>query len=148
MKKVKRIRLCFVTMDVFRLTTGIDDVADGLHLRRRPKVGAVRVGGLQATQRRRPSAYWNPRRRPWYADGHPRRISAVGVSGGHVALMVTCIPAQSRRHISAEGGRRRTLAVGICGGYAEGGRRRIASIKFKITICIIFVVIYLLLSII
>jgi hypothetical protein len=45
------------------ITTGIDKVADGLHLRRRPKVGAVGVGVLQDNLRRRPSAYKNPRRR-------------------------------------------------------------------------------------
>jgi hypothetical protein len=109
-------------------TTGIDKGADGLHLRRRPKVGAIGVGWIQATQLRRPSAYENPRCRPRYADGHPRRISVVGVCGGHVALQVKGIPALSRCHISAECGRRRIVAIGVRGGYAEGGRRCISAI--------------------
>jgi hypothetical protein len=114
-----------------RNTIGIDKGADGLHLRRRLKVGAIGVGGLQATQLRRPSAYENPRRRPRYAEGGRRRISAIGVCGGHMALQVKGVPALSWRHLSTEGGRRHISAVGVCGGYAEGCRRRIASENLK-----------------
>jgi hypothetical protein len=47
--------------------------------RRRPNVGAVGVGRLQNSARRRPSAYGGRRRRRTYAEGSRRRLQAVGV---------------------------------------------------------------------
>jgi hypothetical protein len=38
------------------ITTGMKEDAEGRHLRRRPNVGAVGVGRLQKSPRRRPSA--------------------------------------------------------------------------------------------
>jgi hypothetical protein len=75
-------------------------------------------------------------------------MEAVGVRGGHVALKVQGMPTLSRRHIYADGHPRRLKAVGVCGGYAEGYHRRIASENLKLQSYIIFVVIYLVLSII
>jgi hypothetical protein len=51
-------------------------------------------------------------------------MEAVGVRGGHVALKVQGMPTLSRRHIYADGHPRRLKAVDVCGGYAEGYRRR------------------------
>jgi hypothetical protein len=55
------------------------EYAEGRHLRRRPKVGAVGVGRLQNSVRRRPSAYGGRRRSRTYAEGSRRRLQAVGV---------------------------------------------------------------------
>jgi hypothetical protein len=91
----KVVCLCarFSFFSAYANTTGMVQGADGHLLRRRSKVGAVDVEGLQDTPPRWPLAYECPRCSPRYADGYPRRIEAVGVATGHVSLLVRGRPA-------------------------------------------------------
>jgi hypothetical protein len=61
-----------------------------------------------------------------------------------MAMHVKGVPALSRRHIYADGHPRRISTIGVCGRYAEGRRRLIASENLK---CHPLHYIYLLLSI-